>query len=138
MTSTRKAAANKRNASMSTGPRTLGGKLRSSHNAFRHGLASPIARDPSAAANIDRLATVLATYSNDHWRIEKARGVAESHFDLARIRAARAEVLWRIGGFENCVGDELNRALNALEKIARYEQRTRSRLRGCLEAMLDP
>src|SRR6267378_7475560 len=27
-----------------------------------------------------------------HWRIEKARVVAESHFDLARIRAARAEV----------------------------------------------
>ncbi len=121
--------------SLSTGPRTLGGKLRSSHNAFRHGLASPIARVPSAAVNIDRLATVLAAYSNDYWRIKNARGIAESHFDLARIRAARAEVLWRVGGLENCVGDELNQALSALEKIARYEQRTRTRLRRCLEAI---
>jgi aspartate aminotransferase-like enzyme len=135
MTSTRKAAANKRNASLSTGPRTPGGKLRSSHNAFRHGLASPIASVPSAAVNIDRLATVLAAYSNDNWRIENARGIAESHFDLARIRAARAEVLWRVGGLENCVDDELNQTLSALEKIARYEQRTRSRLRRCLEAI---
>jgi len=85
--------------------------------------------------NIDRLATVLAAYSNDYWRIENARGIAESHFDLARIRAARAEVLWRVGGLENCVGDELNQALSALEKIARYEQRTRTRLRRCLEAI---
>lgn len=73
MTSTRKAAANKRNASLSTGPRTLGGKQRSSLNSYRHGLATPIAKHTSAAVNIDRLATVLAAYSNDYWRIEKAR-----------------------------------------------------------------
>jgi len=138
MTSTRKAAANKRNASLSTGPRTLGGKQRSSLNSYRHGLATPIAKHTSAAVNIDRLATVLAAYSNDYWRIEKARVVAESHFDLARIRAARAEVLWRVGGFENCVGDELDQALSALEKIARYEQRTRSKLRQALIAMFEP
>jgi hypothetical protein len=77
----------------------------------------------------------LAVYGNHYWRIENARGIAESHFDLVRIRAVRAEVLWGVGGLENCVGDELNQALSALEKIARYEQRTRSRLRRRLEAI---
>lgn len=37
MSSIRKAVANKLNASLSTGPRTLGGKLRSSRNAFAMG-----------------------------------------------------------------------------------------------------
>jgi hypothetical protein len=138
MTSTRKAAANKSNASLSTGPRTLGGKLRSSLNSYRHGLATPIANDPGTALNIDRLATVLAAYSNDYWRIEKARVVAECYFDLARIRAARAEVLWRIGGLEDAVRGDLSRAVGAIEKIARYEQRTRSRLRRGLKAILEP
>jgi hypothetical protein len=138
MISIRKAAANKRNASVSTGPRTFGGKLRSSRNSYRHGLATPVANDPTAALNIDRLATVLAAHSNDYWRIQKARVIAECHFDFARIRAARAEVLSRVDGLENCVGDDLNRAVSAIEKIARYEQRTRSKLHQCLEALLDP
>ena len=137
MIRTRKAAANKRNASPSTGPRTLGGKLRSSLNSYRHGLATAISNNPSAALNIDRLATDLTTYSNGCRCFEEARAIAEGYFDLARIRAARAEVLWRIGGLENCVDDDLNRAVNASEKIARYEQRTRSRLRRDLKAMSD-
>jgi len=138
MISTRKAAANKRNASLSTGPRTLGGKLRSRHNSRRHGLATPVGNDPTAALNIDRLARALAAYSNDYWRIEKARLVAENYFDLMRIRAARAELVWRIGGFEDGIDFDLNRAASAFEKIARYEQRTRSRLRRGLRAMLEP
>ena len=126
------------NASLSTGPRTLGGKLRSSHNSYRHGLATPIANDPNVASNIDRVASVLAAHSNDHWRIENARVIAESYFDLARIRSARDEVLWRVGGLEGGADRDLNRAVNAIEKIARYEQRTRSKLRQALRAMLEP
>jgi hypothetical protein len=34
-------AANRANAKKSTGPRTLAGKLKSSRNAYRHGLSSP-------------------------------------------------------------------------------------------------
>jgi hypothetical protein len=138
MISTRRAAANKRNASLSTGPRTSGGKLRSSHNSYRHGLAAPIANDPNAASNIDRLATALAANSNDYWRIEKAQVVAESYFDLARIRSARDEVLWRAGGLEGGIDGDLNRTVNAIEKISRYEQRTRSKLRQALTAMFEP
>jgi hypothetical protein len=138
MTSPRRTAANKLNASLSTGPRTLGGKLRSSHNSYRHGLATPIANDPNVASNIDRVASVLAAHSNDYWRVENARVIAESYFDLARIRSARDEVLWRVGGLEGGADHDLNRAVNAIEKIARYEQRTRSKLRQALRAMLEP
>lgn len=138
MTSPRKTAANKRNASLNTGSRSLGGKLVSSHNSYRHGFATPIANDPNAASKIDRLANLLAAHSNDYWRIEKAQVVAESYFDLGRIRSARDEVLWRIDGLEDCPDRDLNRAVNAIEKIARYEQRTRSKLRHALRAMLEP
>jgi len=135
--SVRKLIANRRNASLSTGPRTVGGKLRSSHNAYRHGLATAITYDASAAVNIDRLVRALTASSNDYGRIEKARVVAESHFDLARIRAAKAEILWRIGNFENADNDDLIRVLNTIENVARYERRTRSKLRRALRAFLD-
>jgi hypothetical protein len=138
MISPYKTAANKRNASLSTGPRSLEGKLVSSQNSYRHGLATPIANDPNAASKIDHLASILTAHSNDYWRIEKARVVAESYFDLARIRNARDDVLWRIGGLEGGADRDLNRAVSAIEKIARYEQRTRSKLRQALRAMLEP
>jgi hypothetical protein len=117
----------------------LGGKLRSSHNSYRHGLSTSIANDPDVASNIDRLASVLAAHSNDYWRIENARMIAESYFDLVRIRSARDEVLWRIGGLEGGGADrDLNRAVNAIEKIARYERRVRSKLRRAKRVMLEP
>lgn len=129
MSSIRKAAANKLNASRSTGPRTPGGKLRSSRNSFRHGLATPVTHDLMAAYGIDRLARALAENSNDYLRLEKARVVAESHFDLARIRAARTTVLARNGEGESFSTRDAVLVVSALEKIARYELRTRSKLR---------
>lgn len=69
-------------------------------------------------------------------RIELARVVAESHFDLARIRVARTEVLARIGDLECCSSDGTSDAISALERIARYERRTRSKLRKGLSALL--
>lgn len=136
MTSHRKSLANKRNASQSTGPRTLGGKLRSSKNAFRHGLATPLTNDAAVANGIDRLAASLATHSNDYERRDKAIIVSEAHFDLARIRLARSEVLARIGSLESGSRSEILGAVNALERIGRYEQRTRSKLRKGLSALL--
>lgn len=127
-----RAAANRRNASLSTGPRTLEGKLHSSRNSYRHGLARPLANDPKAAWDVDRLARALAAYSNDHWHIEKARLIAEGYFDLARIRIARDEILWRAGGLGNHLDGDPHGLVNSIRKIARYEQRTRAKLRKAL------
>jgi hypothetical protein len=136
MTSTRKAASNKLNASLSTGPRTLEGKMRSSRNAFRHGLATSLINDANVAASIDRLTRTLAAQSNDHGHVEKAQVVAEAQFDLARNRAARSEVLARIEGLESGANSDMSCAVNALEKIGRYERRTRSKLRKGLIDLL--
>jgi len=87
---------------------------------------------------IESLAKYLAGFSNDYWRIEKARVIAEAHFDLARIRTARAEVFWRVGDLEESFDSNLSRAVDALKKIARYEQRTRSKLHCGLKALLEP
>ena len=52
-----------------------------------------------------------------------ARVLAESHFDLQRIRAARYEVFLTIDDFENANGDDFEEALNEMDKISRYETR---------------
>jgi hypothetical protein len=133
--SDRKLKANKRNASLSTGPRTLGGKLRSRNNALRHGLATRIDDDLAAAQNIERLARILAEFSNDFSRSEHARTIAECYFDMQRIHAARTKVLQRIGELESADTAEHALAARAVEKINRYERRVSSKRRKALQAL---
>ena len=137
MTSTRKLEANKRNASRSTGPRTPGGKLRSRHNARRHGLATPVENDFEAAARIESLAAILAHGSNDFERTEQSRAVAGCHFDLRRIRAARHDIFFTMGDLENLDRNELEAALQTIEKISRYERRALSKRKLALRKSND-
>lgn len=135
MTSMRKVESNRRNASLSSGPRTQGGKLRSRRNALRHGLASPIGNDLDERANVERLALVLSGYTNDWRRLEEARISAECHFDLQRIRNARFEVFRALGDVQTATSDQLALATRAIEKIARYERRALSKRRTALRAI---
>ena len=132
MTSIRKIESNKRNASRSTGPRTPGGKQRSRHNARRHGLATPVDNDSEAAARIESLAATLADGSNDFERTEQSRAVAGCHFDLRRIRAARHDIFFTMGDLENLDRNELEAALQTIEKISRYERRALSKRKRAL------
>jgi hypothetical protein len=133
--SDRKLKANKRNASLSTGPRTLGGKLRSRNNALRHGLATRIDDGLTAAQNIEHLARILAGFSNDFWRNEHARTMAECYFDMQRIHAARTAVLQRIGELEAADAAQHAFAAHAIEKINRYERRVLSKRRKAMQAL---
>ena len=63
--SERRVLANKRNAALSTGPRTVQGKLISRNNALRHGLTRPVASDAAAADQVEALTRVLARSTND-------------------------------------------------------------------------
>jgi hypothetical protein len=137
MISTRKLEANRRNASRSTGPRTPGGKLRSRHNARRHGLATPVENDSEAAAGIESLAAILAGGSNDFERSEQSRAVAGCHFDLRRIRAARHDVFLTLGDLENANGNDIEIAICAIERINRYEKRASSRRKQALRKSND-
>jgi hypothetical protein len=110
----------------------LGGKARSRNNAFRHGLAIRIGDNPTYARDIERLAAQLARFSNDFFRNEHARTIAECHFDVRRVRAAATEVLSRIGELETATASEHAAAAAALEKIKRYENRVLARRRKAL------
>src|SRR5205814_8669821 len=59
MTSARQFEANRRNAALSTGPRTKAGKLRSSHNAFKHGLAIGSHANARALPAVEMLARAI-------------------------------------------------------------------------------
>mgnify|MGYP003565695461 FL=1 len=69
--SRRQRAANRRNARLSTGPKTESGRARVSQNAFRHGLSRPVApNEPNVCAVAEALASELDTYAaNDLARV---------------------------------------------------------------------
>src|SRR6266699_1080951 len=73
MISTRKVAANRRNAARSTGPSTAGGKARASRNAYKHGLAVSILDDPAISAEVERLARSLVGKRRDLYELAQAR-----------------------------------------------------------------
>jgi DNA repair protein RadC len=127
MISNRKLESNKRNASRSTGPRTPGGKLRSRNNARRHGLATHVEDDVEAAAGIELLAAILSEGTDDFGQIEHSRFVAECHFDLRQIRAARHDVFKTMHDLGNASSNDFESALRAIDRIGRYERRARSK-----------
>src|SRR5665213_2053632 len=138
MTSIRKMEANKNNASRSTGPRTPGGKLRSCQNSRRHGLATRIEDDPEAKVGIECLTVALARAAAGFERIEQSRILAERHFDLRRIRAARFDVFSTISDFENASLDDFDKALRAMGSISRYQKRAVSKGKQALRKFRAP
>jgi hypothetical protein len=60
-------------------------------------------------------------------RIEQSRILAERHFDLRRIRAARFDVFSTISDLENASLNDFERALRAMASISRYERRALSK-----------
>jgi hypothetical protein len=93
--SDRKIAANRKKARRGTGPRTAATKARAARNAFRHGLAISLTRDPVISAEIERLAATLVGRSPTLYRLEQARVAAEAEFELRRVRAHRKALLDR-------------------------------------------
>lgn len=140
MISARRLVANKQNATLSTGPRTQAGKLRSRANAHRHGLATQLSDDPDERSKIECLAVVL-TDGCDHISLgAQARIIAECYFDLRRIRNARHGTFLKMGRTESYI--DLESAVSEITKIDRYAQRTLSKRKtalrnlfsGCSEA----
>ena len=145
MVSDRKLAANRSNARRSTGPRTPAGVARAARNAMRHGLAIPLARDPVACAEVERLAAALVGRYLSPARLDQARIAAEAEFELRRVRVCRKALLdWKAAELAAHEPDDdprsdpvafygkheasaLAAALPELEALERYERRAVSR-----------
>jgi hypothetical protein len=142
--------ANRRNALVSTGPRTIEGKLRSRFNALSHGMTAATVVLPTedaaeyeqlqaemrgvyqpANAAEQQLVDMLTAY---YWRLQRAIGVETAIFALGLRSSARAQIYANIGSlpFKNAdikldpmdPGIALlsrERSLDDLNKFGRHE-----------------
>ncbi|MDA9453620.1 hypothetical protein XI00_04840 [Bradyrhizobium sp. CCBAU 21359] len=113
MTSVRQIEANRRNAARSTGPKTAGGKTRSSRNALRHGLARSAVSDPAEAAN---LAVAITSRLGHQVSPEAAMALARSKLARLQIRSLRQAMLAAL------LTGPLPADLKGLEGLERYDR----------------
>jgi hypothetical protein len=150
MTSASKIAANRRNASASTGPKTTQGRRRSARNALRHSLSLPIHSEPALSDEVEALTREIAGPGAKAEVQQLARRVAEAQLDLCRVRYTRHRWLTHAlsdqpaapskflsSTSETC--DELARVLvksaELLSAMDRYERRARSRRKFAIRAL---
>jgi hypothetical protein len=117
-------AANRANALRSTGPRTAVGKMRSSRNAFRHGLSCPLSLGTDDAAKLAAIAQAVAGDGAGEAQLTSAVEFAHAQLELLHIRAGRSELIAKID-LGQCDTEELRR----LAALDRYERHARTRRR---------
>jgi hypothetical protein len=96
MTSEKKIAANRANGKKSRGPNTVSGKLQSSRNAWRHGLAAAADAEPTASPAVKRMANAIC--GNEHGDpdlYDLAVTIARWQIVLLKVRAARIAAIER-------------------------------------------
>ena len=126
MSSPAKIRANRRNARLSTGPRSRNGKLIAARNARRHGLTLPVVGDPALSRQVDELARAiersLTGAEADELGHDYAVRIAEAVVDVRRVRAAKMRLVAALNAdIDNAV------PLKQLASLARYEGRAFSR-----------
>ena len=136
MASEKQIAANRANAKKSTGPRTARGKLKSSRNAFRHGLCGPLPPDPTTSAKVASIAGLLGGEQTHEDRLEPAADFARAQVELLRIRSIRAEQLAKTA--VNGGPDDDLRELKRLASLDRYERYALTKRRRAARQLCDP
>lgn len=91
-----RAAANRRNAARSTGPRTPAGKSKAAGNALRHGLSRPAATLPEFVHAVQKLAARFDAAAGAAAGTDAVLIAAEAQIDLKRVRTRRRELLSRL------------------------------------------
>lgn len=126
MASNRQIEANRTNAKRSTGPKTAGGKAKSSRNALRHGLARSCQQEDPALANL-----VFAINSGLGSEVapDAAAAVAQAKRDLWCVRMVRQAML---ADLPDCLVVEIVRRLHGLE---RYERSALAMQRRALRSL---
>jgi len=67
--------------------------LKSSRNAFRHGLSLPLRLDSKTSAKAEAIARMLAPDQVDEEHVAAATEVAQAQLELLRIRGVRAKLM---------------------------------------------
>ena len=124
MASEKQIAANRANALRSRGPKTAAGRLKSSRNAFRHGLSGPTRFDPVTSAKVEAIAHLLAGEEANEDRLASAAAFARAQLELLRICSTRTELMDKI-----LLQNDLRgwRRIAALDRYERYSLTRRRR-----------
>jgi hypothetical protein len=121
-------AANRANAKRSTGPKTLAGKLKSSRNAYRHGLSAPLPCDTIQSEKIEALTQVLVGDDASDAQVHAASELARAQLELARVHAVRTELCAKIDVASGNIKDfKRLAALDHYERLAATKRRRASR-----------
>jgi len=127
MTSSKKLAANRINGCRSRGPCTRAGKMRSSRNARRHGLAVFRGNDPVLSDEIRQLVDAICHGDDDPLLREQAVDIAESQLWLSCIGWEKLVVLERLRDPEE---DALTGRYNR-QGLAKIKAKIDARWRAC-------
>ena len=81
------------NGQKGQGPKSEGGRQRSSQNFLVHGLSLRISSDPELSARAERLAQLIAGHGSGLEVPHEARVIAEAQEELQRVRRCRLDRL---------------------------------------------
>jgi hypothetical protein len=122
-------AANRANAKKSTGPKTAAGKLKSSRNAYRHGLSCPLRFDPCFdqifSAKVDAISRALMGEGVNEDNLRSAKEFARAQLELQRIRSTRTDLMAHFDLYRFDI--QTLQQLAALDRYERYAYTKRRR-----------
>src|SRR4051812_36304213 len=124
MATERQIAANRANASRSTGPRSRAGRKRAAGNATVHGLAANFVSSSALAEQVEKLAREIAGSVEDPILLRYARDAAYAEIDLAgvrRIKVALIERVSAIGTLDRPVFENVRGVRKIIDMLARGE-----------------
>jgi hypothetical protein len=113
MASERQCAANRANAKKSTGPKSRAGKMRSSWNAYRHGLSAPPLADAAWTTGVDRLAREIVDSMGGAIDFARAHVIAAAQLEVERARAPISAICAQILAHANNGGQPAVSAMRA-------------------------
>ena len=118
MATEKQIAANRANAKLSTGPKTTVGKMKSSRNAFRHGLSGSLPFNSAISAKVDSIVHALVGENASEEERGAAVVFARAQLELLRIRSTRIGLAEKNG--LKCRDFEALRRMAALDRYERY------------------